>query len=737
MRPVFIDLETRSPCDLPTRGGWNYAADPHTRLLTVAWRDGEDGRDCVWMPGLDECDAVWKTAHLPEALVFHGPLVPGPLADLRDRPWVAHNAEGFDRHVWEARVGWSPAAWVDTVPLALAVGLPGGLAAIGKRLWGEGKYEAGQKSLKLASRCTKADCDPRNVPVGQQWLIAKYNIQDVRLLAALWPYLAPHADPREDRVLRAHNAINGRGVRIDRDLVRCLVNLAAESKARAVEHIAELTKDDPHPLPTETAVQSRTAVFRWLESVGVKFGTSLRKDIVARWIEAWDTSSGDEREPDAPDDGEAPPPGLARIVKVMQLRLNALRITGGKLTAALESVCGDGRARGLYAYWGAHTGRWSGRRIQLQNLPRPKAGVDTWKLIRHYESTGGLSYGDVAALLPTGQHAYRHLTPDDAAGALLRSILLPDEGKVLATADLSQIEARVLAWLAGDRDLVSVYESGGDPYIRMAEVIQGPKEGWPNPDGVKYSKHPYRQYVGKVPVLACGYGGGPAAVGNYCAMLGFDMEDYGVTPQQVVTAWRKAHPLIAGKYVGDKNGRAVFHGGLWRELDDAAKRAVGGVHAIVGPVVFGSRGPHLVVRLPSGRELYYRDAAIEEVKPMWAKHEDVLIPSVVFTHPRYGRKAAYPGLWAENIVQAISRDVLAHGLVMVEEEGMPVCLHTHDEGGASIDESEWPAFMSAFTTCPTWLPCFPLDAQGGVASRYAKDPEPGRGEETWRNGKRA
>lgn len=743
IRPLlFIDLETRSACDLPLRGGWNYADDPTTRLLTVAWR--VDGVDHVWMPGvIDPIPDDYRQTHLPNVIVHTGAPYPEALLAETGRAWVAHNGDQFDSVVWRALMPpeFQPAEWLDTLPRCLAIGLPGNLDRIGQMLWGEGKYKSGKEALKKASRATgEDDCEPINVPLGQTILVARYNVQDVGLMADLWTQrIAKEYKPTEHeaRVLRANVAMNNRGCRVDRGMTVALAKLADESKHHAVRQIKELTKDDSVRLESAADIQSRTKMFAWLGAVGVSLGSSLRKDIVARFIEAY----SDEDEPDLSDadDDERGATNLARTVKVLELRMQALRITGGKLDAALWALGVDHAARGLFAYWGAHTGRWAGRKIQVQNLPRPKPGIDTWALVKLYEETGKLDYDAVAALLPLGNPLYRFLSVDDAASAMLRSIFIPSSGRMLAAADLSQIEARVLAWLADESWLMNAFWSGDDPYIRMAEALLGPKEGWPvYPDEkgkpLPYKKHPYRQIVGKVPSLACGYQGGDRTVGIYAANMGFNLEDFGVTPLAAVNAWRRLHPKIAGEEAGEYKGRPYFKGGIWDQLDDAAVLAVerGGPVTVQGKVTFQMFMGTLVVTLPSGRRMVYRGATIEKVDRFGTGRYK---KTVTFTHPRYGRKRTYGGYWAENVVQAIARDVIAVAMVRHEEQDMPVCLTVHDEDAASIMESQFAAFMAASTVCPDWLTDFPLDAEGGIAPRYAKSPPPGRKDQTWRNGR--
>jgi hypothetical protein len=784
MQPmVFIDLETRSACDLRREGGARYAADSTTRLLTVAWTDDWGESYHVWFPGAAE-DALEKpgvgpgiATHLPGVTVhWKGDgSVPEALRAVTDRPWVGHNAWTFDRHVWRGRGGPEPVRWEDTYPLALAAGLPGGLDKIGRQLWGTGKYEPGNAATKAASRATRVpgDSEPDNIPPVQQIMVARYNVQDVRLTVELRKVIDRELKltDHERRVLGCHDSCNARGVAIDREFVRALIRLSDEAKGRAVTKVAALTAGHKHALANEADLRSRTKVFAWLGEMGVKIGDSLARAVVAKYIEdnrkgTEDDEKGETDEAETDDPGEPEtddPAGVSRkavtknlplVVKVLELRMQALRVTEGKLKAALSRADEDGRIRYWAAYWAAHTGRWAGRGLQPHNLPRPKEGVDIWGILGHYERsrtdpTVAFDYDSVEALLPIGARGadgkllYPYLSVDDAAGGLLRSIIVPDAGKVLAAADLANIEARVLAWLAGEKWLMEAFWAGADPYTAMAGKIFGPSDRWPAfPDPktgkpLPLKKHPFRQ-VGKVVVLGSGYQLGVEKFAVYAASNGIDLDAVGTTPRDCIIEYRRMHPAIAGRE-NEFEGNTYFRGGYWDNLNSAAIAAVqSGGPVTVGPVTFVMRGGHLRVVLPSGRELTYRDARAAE-----AQFHKRTIQQVRYTSPRFGPTPMYGGKWAENIVQAVSRDVLAHGFVALEDAGLFVVLHVHDELASPIDPDPevMDVFMRCVTTPPAWLTNFPLDAEGSFASRYAKSPPPEwkakYGDEwLYRNGKR-
>lgn len=751
-RFVTIDLETRSTCELRDHGGHLYAEHPTTRLLTVGWI--VDGETHVWLPGVSGPvpDALLKL-HLDGVVVHTGPNIP-PIPT--DRPWVGHNCFGFDEPVWErmAPPERQPPKWIDSMCLARAAGLPGGLNQIGVRLWGEGKHKEGSNELKKAMRAKGlADCDPENVPLGSTVLVARYMVQDLRLTADLMDELEASLvmTPHELSVLAAHRNVNRRGVRIDTGLVTALFRLANEAVEDCVQRIADLTRaEDGTPFfPDAESLRKRTRVLAWVKDKGVDFGDSLRREVVSQFVEA--AEKGMEAEEDRnpsetnldTDGDDCDPIGntanLRPVVEVLQLRQAALRITGAKLTAAGNRVDARGIARALFEYWGAHTGRWAGRGIQVQNLPRPKEGVPVWPLVREFIRHGFLDINAVRRYLAAdlgrvnkkrkkdGQEPLRRgPTPDDASSAMIRCLFMPHEGdECLLTADLAAIEARVLNWLAGSQWMIDIFAAGGDPYIEFCRKVTG--------ETIK-KKDPRRQ-VWKVILLGAGYQLGADKLAVYAAAQGVDLTVAGLTPQTAIDAYRDAHPEIAGtvQKVFD-DGRKWRSGGLWNDYNQAAITTVQtGTPTEAGRCRFTKRRGHLYVTLPSGRELCYRNARIRHVAK-WGKER----PSVVYASPRWKDTYLYGGKLAENITQAVASDFIRHALVLCEKDGIRVVLHVHDELVASGWRRQLPRFMEIMTTVPNWAPNFPLEAEGGWLTRYAKGPPKGLRwkEQVWRNGRR-
>lgn len=754
--PVFIDLETRSACELRDTGGHVYAKHPTTRLLTAAWR--VDGQYHVWLPGQDEVPEAQKKLHLDGVTVHTGPQVPPPSALPRDRLWVGHNCWGFDEHVWRALGYPEPKKWWDTQALAAACGLPQGLQQIGKRLWGEGKYAEGSRAMKAASKCKGlADCDAQNVPLGTTVLVARYNVQDVRLTGDLWDVLDAqlHLTPFERRVQAVHRAINNRGCRIDTGLLSALYTLSNAAVDDAVARISDLTGG---LFSSIGDLRKRTAILAWVKDKGYDLGESLRKEIVNRWVEA---AEGGEIEPDE-DDPDADgvvgrATNLTLICEVLTLRQAAMRITNAKLESAGQRVDSLGVIRGLFAYWAAGPGRWAGRGVQVQNLPRPKEGVPTWHLVSLFCKTGKLDPAAVKKLLAAdtkranavrrathdslvasgilGRDAkftpLKQPTLDDAASGLIRSLFIPHAGCVRAgrvapgilAADFSSIEAVVLAWLAGEQWLMDAFWQRKDPYIEFCRRVTGET----------ITKKDPRRQLWKVVLLGAGYQLGGLKMTAYAAAQGLNLHDYGVTGEGVIDAYRDANPAIAGVVAGEFEGRKWRRGGFWNDLNDAALACVlDGKTVQVGRVTYYRESGHMYCVLPSKREIVYRNARVVRKLMRWGKWVD----TVQYDSPRFRTIDLYGGIECENVVQGTASDFLRVALVNLEDAGFEPVMHVHDEPIAQGYESDEHEFMRNVTLLPEWAPDFPLTAEGGWAPRYAKSAPPGRKELVYRNGER-
>jgi DNA polymerase len=713
---VLFDLETRSAADLKAIGGRAYARHPSTRILTLVARI--DGVNHCWVPS-----TLWPgamppridTVTVPKAYGDPGPVqvyvqpeLPQPIVDAveQDRVFVAHNCMGFDAHVWTQKIHPVPRRWYDTIYAARTAGLPGKLAQIGQRLLGVGKDE-GRAILKRVMRD-----NGKPPPMGYMRPILRYNLCDVLLLKRLFELTA--GQDSEDGLLEVHEAINDRGIYFDSELARQIYNLSREAIARATEEIARLTegtlgKDNIRSIPQVT---------RWLLGQGVKL-PDLRKETVARFLENPEDFADEE-------DGNAP--AVSPVVfSVLRLRQAAMRITGPKLDRAMQAVEADHRLRDLLVYHGAHTGRWTSQRVQVHNLPRGMAKLDVEAILAR-----PLTYEVLQGAIEANRKYDPHATPDDILSTLIRPTLRATPGMVLLIMDYGAVECRGTGWVAGEQRLLVVFWKGGDVYIDMATMIFGKPV-------TKEDK--LERNVGKVTVLGAGYGLSAAKFGMYTANQGIDLAAAGVTPEQCIEKFRDAYPCIAGFPAVAIDGKVLRRNGLWHHLNDAALEAILDRKVIDSHHCrFGYDGGCLVIQLPSGRELVYRQARVEDRVPAYCALLGLpgkLKPTVVYHGPR-GEAMLYGGKITENVVQAICRDLLADALIRLEAAGLPVLLHVHDEVVCEVpaDRAEEALHRMAaiMSTPPAWAEGFPVKVEGFASERYFKSPSKGCAEVKYLNG---
>ena len=633
---AFLDYETRSHADIRQVGGRLYASDPTTEILMGAVLLGDTLH--LWSPwaGLigDYSVPVEILRRLQIAAVDFAPAT--TKRPQWDCPTVAHNAEGFDRHIGE-REGIET-TWIDALPRFRRRSLPGKLDAIGEALYGVGKDPQGERLIRLLSKPRRGSfAKPTRASMTA---LARYCARDVLLMAAAWEDEGlgePHVD---DATLEVDQVINARGVRID--------IAAAEGIKDAV------TKADEAAVaasPVATSVLSSPQQMRaWLASRGVDVPDCRAATL--RAVEA---------------EGE--------VAAAIAARLAIKRVTAGKISQLLAKTSPDGRLRGILAYYGAHTGRWAGRGFQPQNLPRPPRAIpdEVWE-----QPELALALPDTAAFL----------------GGMLRGIVVGDPALLIA--DYSGVETAGLAWLAGEERTLDWLRGGGDAYIPTAAKIFGVDPG-------EVTKA--QRQIAKPVVLGCGYQGGVGALENYASGMGISLD--GLNPQQLVEAYRDAHPAIAGERSGELwEGRvAIRRGGFWRELGAAVNDAVRYSRSgSVGKIGVERHGAHVVLTLPSSRELIYRRARIEVRETTFGAQE-----CVVYDHPR-----------GATITQAVCRDLLAAALVRVEAAGLNPVLHVHDEIVCEAPPERYAELVECMTALPDWAAGFPVGVEGHVAKRYGK-----------------
>lgn len=610
MTLLYIDLETRSGTDLKKFGVYKYTEDPDFSILMAGWSiDGEPAKVAV---GHDE--------------ILNIPC----LLDSRI-PKVAHNAQ-FERVSLGVLVESlrDPALWIDTAAIAAEYGYPVSLDGVTKALGVAEKDSAGTRLVKLFTVPNRDGSWNTAETHPMEWLeFLSYCAQDVDSLVEVHQGLVDFPTETERKLWVVDQRINDRGMRIDIELCRLASWAVTENKDTDKETFTELTGVD-----NPGSVQQVT---RWFAEQGVEL-PNLQAQTVQDLI----------------DDPETDP----LHVKVLELRQDLALAAGGKFTSALECVSPDNRIRGGFRFFGAHTGRWTGQRVQPQNLPRatvddPEAAILDLKM--------GL-----------GADPY-------TLKALVRSMFIGP----LTVVDYASIEARVVAWMANEEWALEAFREGRDIYVETANRMSTPST-------------PLTRSQGKVAVLALGYNGGV----NSLRAMGAEGDND--TLQRLVNVWRRANPRIVQ---------------LWATMQDAVESG-----GRVGPhLKITRRGGDMKIHLPSGRAIHYHGVKWERYVVIDKKtNKRIFKEGWRFDNPRMSgaRTGTYGGSLVENVTQAIARDVMAEALIRLDEAGYPVVGHVHDE--VIVESTDLEEITKLMTQVPAWGRGLPLDGEGFVTDRYRK-----------------
>ncbi|EJZ88300.1 DNA polymerase [Actinotignum sanguinis] len=655
MRSLACDLETYSPVNLTKSGVYPYATDPEFELLLFGY-------------SIDSGDVhvidLASGQQLPDELL-------AALVDPGVVKW-AHNA-AFERVAFSA---WlrrhhpdllaeeflDPAQWRCTMVWAAYLGLPMSLDAVGTALDLDVKKDSAGKKL-IKQFCTPATPSvlngggTRNLPASDPtgWAqFVDYNRRDVEVELAIHDRLSPFPMPEAEWDAYAlDQTINDTGILLDRTLADAAVALDGQHSTATLVRARELTGlENPN-----SPIQLKD----WLTTNGCKMSSLAKAEVAA----ALETATGVVRE-------------------VLELR-GDLAKSSVKKYQAMHNVAGsDGRARGLIQFYGAgRTGRFAGRLVQVQNLPRNY--LPDLDAARTLTRQGNL---DALELL--------YDSVPDTLSQLIRTAFIPSEGCRLIVADYSAIEARVIAWLARETSTLRAFRDGKDLYCETASRMFGvPVE--------KHGVNAELRQKGKIATLACGYNG---SVGALKAMgaLRMGLAEHELKP--TVDAWRAANPNIVQ---------------LWADVEQAALDAITTRSTLrLRNLCFSVESGILFITLPSGRRLAYVQPRLGENR--WGGTS--ITYSGVTTGRKWGRLETYGGKLVENIVQAVARDLLVHAMQLVAEAGHRIVMHVHDE--IVIDEPQDSVFTVAdacalMATLPAWADGLPLNADGYECDYYQKD----------------
>lgn len=655
MRTLAIDVETYCELDIKNVGAYRYCEHPSFEIMLFAYAyDDEPVQIIDFMNGETLPFEIIEDLENPDVLK------------------TAFNAN-FERNSIANDFYWpngisdmKPAQWDCTMIQALRMGLPGSLDMVGKAL----NFQEDKQKMKEGKSLIQYFCKPckatksnggrtRNLPEHdlEKWeLFKEYCKQDVEVERSIRKKLSKYkTTEKEKRLWDLDQEINDRGINLDSILAQKAIECDEQFKDRLTKEAIELTGLGNPNSPTQLK--------KWLsEKVGYEV-TSLTKDSIPKLLEAAE--------------GE----NVKRVLELRQLMAK----TSIKKYQAMESArCEDGRVRGLLQFYGANrTGRWAGRLVQVQNLPQNH--LPDLDDARTFVRDG--KFDEVEFLFDS---------VPDTLSQLIRTAFIPSEGNRFIVADFSAIEARVIAWYAGEKWRLDVFKTHGKIYEASAsQMFHIPIE--------EIKKGSDLRQKGKIAELALGYGGSVGAIKS--------MDRSGSIPEEelpgLVRSWRNANSNITK---------------FWWDVDKAAKKAITerttvtmqyGLKFIYDPGV-------LFIQLPSGRRISYVRPKIEE----GSYGSDIIsYEGMEQTSKQWTRQETYGPKLVENIVQATARDCLAEALFNVDKAGYKTVMHVHDEivmdvpiGFGSVEEVN-----NIFGQEISWAPGLPLKADGYECSYYMKD----------------
>ncbi len=656
MKKIMIDLETRSDVDITKTGVYRYADSPYFDILLFAYSVDDGPVSVIDLENGEVLPDDILNAIVNDSVIKHS--FNAAFERVCLSVWLKRKYPEVFRSYGEDDDSVSdyldPVSWHCSMIAAAYLGLPLTLSGVGTTLNLEQQKMTEGKAL-IRYFCVPYDIKdgvpqfhkPADAP--DKWTVFKaYNRRDVETEMGIEAKLARFPVP--DFIWEEYHLdqkINDRGIRVDLPMVRNAIHIGDAVKERLTAKLQEMTGlENPN---------SVSQMKEWLEKHGLKVESLEKKEIQVLICTV-----------------------SPKLREVLRLRQQTSKSSVKKYTAMQTAACSDGSARGMFQFYGANrTGREAGRIIQLQNLPQNH--------IPDLEEARKLVVsGDMDAL----EILYDDIP--DTLSQLIRTAFIPKEGCKFIVADFSAIEARVIAWLAGETWRMKAFADGEDIYCASASRIFGVPV-------VKHGINGHLRQKGKVAELACGYGG---SVGAMKAMGGANMSD--IELKQIVSDWRQASPHIVQ---------------LWWDVEAAAIKAVryktsDETHGII----FSYESGFLFIKLPSGRSLAYVKPRVEE------NHyggESITYYGIAASK-RWERLETYSGKLVENIVQAIARDLLFYSMRSLSK--YHIVGHIHDEMIIECSQdTSLEDICSQMSKTPDWANGLILRADGYECDFYKKD----------------
>ena len=699
---LSVDTETYSDVDLKKAGLYRYAQSPAFDILLIAWAV-DDGPvrivDLTIDPGAEGSSREYQNL-----MDF--------LHDFYDPDTVRHAYNAAFEHqclnVWLRRQGRAtlqPGDWKCTMAHGQYCGYTAGLAAIGEAMG----LPQDKKKLGIGAALIRKFCVPqkpnkshpapwrvRPSDEPEKWeLFKQYCKQDVETEREIERRLSKWPMPaREQRLWELTTEANLTGVGVDLDLVAGALDVGEREQAELIAEARALSGlDNP---------KSTQQLLKWLNTELDEEVTDLKKTTVAELLNAGVDSD--------------------KATRMLELRQLISKTSTRKYDALQIAACDDGRVRGMLAYYGANrTGRWAGRIVQPQNLPQNHLdGLDDAREMVKARDLDllRLCWGSVP----------------DTLSQLIRTAFIPAPGKRYAVADYSAIEARVVAWLAGEGWVLDAFRAGKDIYCATASQMFGvPVE--------KHGANGHLRQRGKVATLALGYGGGESALINMGALrMGIPEEDL----PEIKDKWRRANPSICALWrrvenaalntvktgkaskvaikVSDPERARANEARMGAEPGSYSDQFNTGVELIFRLEFDDSTSQKfLTIQLPTRRKLFYAHPYIAPAKN-FPDRESLHYYGMNQTTRKWTVTDTWGGKLVENITQAVARDCLAETLLALRRKGMIAVFHVHDEVIIEVeDDGQLDDILAVMATTPEWAPGLPLKGAGFVCDYYQKD----------------
>lgn len=704
---IHHDFETYCDLDVTKVGAYRYAQHPSCEVLTLTW--SHDGVYHVWVPGASKKVRDAVTDYMDDKATEQGiecalhitPKLPKALRKLAEDPEVqfnAHNAQ-FEFCIWQYVMArrydaplLSPDRFTCTAAMCAAAGLPRALGKVGTVLQLDiEKDKDGKRLLKKFAALQPAKKPSKKNPEGvpprrilpdddpeEFAKLVSYNVTDVIAEEGIDAYVPP-LSRAEQKFYTLDLVMNTRGIPLDMKAVKTAMPVLTELENRVKAKATELTGGIK---PTQ-----RDKMLEFFKGIGLdveNLQAKTLKDVLT----------------------------LRKDLTDQQRQLIQLRVEGGKastkkLKKMLEVVCEDGRVRGAFLFFGAHTGRWAGKLIQPQNFTRGE--YKPWQQEMLFDI---LYIGDPDVL----EMLYEW--PIDAIAQGMRGFLKVRKGKKFVVSDFSAIEARMLAWLANETEVLKIYHANGDVYIRMAAKLYKRDEAellrlCKPPEGVDPDKKAVGQRkFAKDIVLGCGYQMGGPGFHKNCVMRGINVELEECN--DAVKVYRKEHPNIVK---------------FWWDTERCAAEAIKQGRTKANPIRLrnltfymesNERMTWLCIGLPSGRPIRYCNPKVEKAERFGKTVDKISYRTEV--KGMWIRESTYGGKLVENITQAVARDVMVESMVKAEKRGYACIGTVHDELISEVDDDFGSAheLEEIMRIRPKWCADAPINAEGWEGPRYRK-----------------